>query len=416
MVTSLKLYLDYPAGTIVQADEVTDVGCGMYPCYYIQKADGVYASTSVVSLITELGSLERNPDFEVQKYITELGDQGDAENRTSFEQLALRLPSSVTDNVPKKFEAILRNTSLFAKAPVNLWYPNWDTIDRRINRLRPFETVTSTDKQYNFKPTRSLDDPAELVEKSVDHITRFVHRMEDKFPEYQHVVLTGGKDSQLISLVPKQTDNWHIFSAEPNYRLVKEFVKVNDLDVKYVFRHDNTNDEAITDLQQKLLCSDLMSDPRHLRWVVRLKKIANKFDGKCLFWSGTEADTIYRYFPSFHESLDYFEGHTERAASWQAIGHQTRTNFTGAANVSPYHSEHIWDDVYQHYDPSMIEKGMDLRTEIGERLHGDSVKWPDRNPGPDPYEYDYDIDALQLYLEGIQEQVDSTKKSVRANV
>lgn len=168
-----------------------------------------------------------------------------------------------------------------------------------------------------------------------------------------------------------------------------------------LFRTDNTNNETVTLLRKKLVCSDLMSDPRHIRWQVDLQTLVRELGGDCILWQGTEADTFNTYFPQFHESDDYFEGHLTRAASWQANFYQTTTNFVGVPVLSAYHSSGIWDDVYRHYDPAMMSRGMDIRPRIGDVLYADDVWWPEANPGPDPYEYNIGVDPVELFVSGL---------------
>jgi signal transduction histidine kinase len=109
--------------------------------------------------------------------------------------------------------------------------PGWDTIDRRVMRLRPFESVRDGEAPMGFRPTFSLSDPGEFVEQSARHIRWFIYRIERRFPDHEHIALVGGKDSQLILLSPKVSKRWHVFSAHPNHPLVSEFIRQNDLEI-----------------------------------------------------------------------------------------------------------------------------------------------------------------------------------------
>lgn len=97
----------------------------------------------------------------------------------------------------------------------------------------------------------------------------------------------GGKDSQLISLIPKLNDaNWYIFSAEPNYSLIKHWVAQNNIHATKIFAHDGQNEENMTDFKRKVICSDLYTNPIHVRYLPTLEKLVRDFDGECIFWVG----------------------------------------------------------------------------------------------------------------------------------
>ncbi|ATW89147.1 hypothetical protein halTADL_2407 [Halohasta litchfieldiae] len=388
---SLDLYLQYPAGAVVKTRELRDVGCGMYLTYYTVVNDEIWASTSASNLVFALGELEPNETFDPPNFFDE---------QPIMERLLPSLPPGVVEHTPAVVGQLLRSVGLLSE---KYWDDSIETIDKRVTKLRPFERRTATSSSVDFSPTFRLSDPAEFVTRSATHITEFINTIEKQFPNHHHIARVGGMDSQLLLLAPKVTDNWHVFSAEPNYPIVKDFVEENDISVQNVFRHDNQNEETDADLKRKLICSDLRTDPRHLRWYPTLEQLVDRFDGKVIFWCGTEGDTIYSYHADYQakEGTAYFDLHQSRAANWQSVTHQVTKNYTGAAALSPYHSEEIWSELYRHYDPNMIDKGTDLRYELGEELAGRSVTWPTSNPGPAPYTYDIVVDPRELYTEYI---------------
>ena len=66
------------------------------------------------------------------------------------------------------------------------------------------------------------------MERSARHVAQFVRDVETRFPRHQQVVLTGGKDSQLIWLAPKaDASRWHVLSAEPNRPIVAAWMERN---------------------------------------------------------------------------------------------------------------------------------------------------------------------------------------------
>ncbi len=403
---SIDLYLSYPAGKVVKTKQLRDVASGMYLCYYAVVDDEVWASTSVTELVFELGELYENESYDPPDFLSE---------QPFVERLLPSLPAGLIERTPEFVGQFLRSKGYLSQT---YWDESIKTIDRRINKLRPFEQVTPTSSKITFEPTLSLSDPAEFVSQSAKYIMEFVHDIEKQYPDYDHIVRVGGMDSQLILLVPKLCDeNWHAFSADPNYSYVEDFVESNNIPIEQLYRHNNKNEESKTELERKLICSDLRSDPRHLRWYPTLERIAEKYDGNVIFWDGTEGDTIYSYHAEYqsNDGVEYFNLHQSRAANWQSVTHQVTKNYTGAAALSPYHSEQIWNKLYRHYDPAMINKGTDLRNDLGKQLAGRPIEWPDKNPGPTPYSYDISFDPKEKYKEYILDVLNQNTKSVIAN-
>jgi len=400
-VTNHELYLRSPEMAVRTVDELRDVNAGMYPAYYMETDDRLRVSTSAAALIASSGAIEPNDSFRPPEWLA-------AERKHPIREWGETLLWPYTPLAIKRPYRALRDR---VTDDVDHWYPSWETIDRRVHRLRPFETVRNGERTRSFEPTTSLT-RTRLIERSVAELTRFINGVERQFPTHHHVISMGGKDSQLISLVPKVSDRWHVFSAEPNAPLVEEFLDRNDIDVGRRFHHDNENEETPAQLRAKLRSNDLYSNPRHLRWLPKYDDIAERFDGKVIFWNGTEADALYSYHPDFDVSpTEYFELHFSRASSWQGMTHAAVKNYTGAPLLSPYHSESIWENVYRHYDPSVISPGDDLRDDLGERLHGEPVWWPDESPTPDPYTYGAETptDLRSTYLDAIREQIDGIR-------
>lgn len=400
---SIDLYLSYPAGTVVRTSELQDVGCGMYLCYYTVVDDEVWAATSATELIFALGSLKENPSYNPPEFL---------ETQPLVDRLLPSLPASLIERTPDLVGKALRSVGLLSET---YWDESVETIDERIAKLQPFERVTPTTRTTEFSPTLSLTNKSEFVDRSVTHITDFIHTIERAYPDHHHIVRVGGMDSQLILLVPKlNPEKWSAFSAEPNYDLVTEFIEANDLPVSTVYHHTNENEETPADVERKLICSDLKSDPHHLRWYPTLDKIVNEHNGNVIFWDGTEGDTLYSYHLEYQSrsGTEYFDLHRTRAANWQAVTHQVTKNYTGAAALSPFHSEAIWNDLYQHYNPDMISKGVDLRYELGEQFAGQEITWPTKNPGPAPYEYNNTYDSMSIYTQYIKDVLAGDRKSV----
>lgn len=389
-ITSLEFYLDFPAGHILEVKSIEDVGAGMYPCYYMKTNGTLKISTSVTALVLDSKTFVHNKNFKPPDFLKT--------------PLLKKLFGSFMWRVNKLHRLLSLGIFQINKS----WYESFQTIDKRIKKLRPFEIVSADSSQTTFKPDYTLNNEEELIDKSVYYLKKFVNDVEMKYPDFDHIILTGGRDSQLIALIPKKNKNkWHIFSADPNFPLVKDWVEKNNLGINRMFRHDNRNEETGEDIKKKIICCDLYSDLIHIRWLPGLKKIAEKFDRKCIFWTGTAADSVYGYNEVFrkHFSKGYFDIHLTRVCPRQGNYHQTFKNFVDCPLLSPYHSQEIWRDLYQHYNPIVIKKGSDLRDRIGDKLHCGQVTYPPQNPGPVPYSYNTYIDVYKYYLSYINEHI-----------
>jgi hypothetical protein len=291
------------------------------------------------------------------------------------------------------------------------WYDTWETIDRRVTKLKAFEAVTLSGAARLLQPDYSIRDQQIIVDRSVQHIQAYINRVEAAFPGFDHVVLVGGKDSQLILLAPKlNPDRWHMFSAEPNYTLNVRWVERNGVRVNRVFSHDNRNEESLDDLVEKIICGDLYSDPSHIRWLPTMRKIADGLEHRCLFWGGTMSSPGHFYDGQHygHVGADrdaFFRSHFHRTAAWQGNYHQAFKNFVGRPYLSPFHSFEIWQDLFRHIDPAAIPP-TDLRRPIGESLFGRPVWWIEENPAPGKYDYAWKVDGYRLYVEHLRRQCD----------
>jgi len=380
------------------------VNAGINPVYYQQRKDEVLASTSLTELVFELGSFERNREVTPPNYF-ENGDR-----KTLLDRVFPYVPDGLTSAVPRSLTVYLKRMGLFEAD--SEWSETTGTVDSRIGVLQPFERVTPEERVREFEPTHSMTDAAEFVERSAEEIEAFVHSIERRYPDHEQIIRVGGGDSQLIALVPKLTDNWHVFTAEPNHWIVDRFLFENGIEVGEFFHHDNRNEETWRDFRRKLICGDIRAHPKHQRWYPTLEGITDRFDGDCIFWIGTEGDALNRYYGDFHEGDRYFDRHFNRVANWQGLTHQVTKNYTGAAALSPYHSESIWRNLYRHYDTDMLSPGEDLRPRIADQWYSEDVWWPDRNPSPEPYQYPFEHDYRPIYFDYISERLDGRAESV----
>lgn len=307
---TLDLYLNYPAKTIIQTKMVEDYCCGTYNCYYIVKDGYLEVSTSAAELIKNSKSYVPNPNF-----------------CPNFEDSSFVISHK-------------------------------ETFDTRVIRLQPFEKRTVNSSVRTIEFTRDLGNTEELIEKSIIFFKENVHWLETKYPEHKHILLTGGRDSQLMHLVPKLNDhNWYTFSAEPNAPLVKEWMKRNDIYTEHFFYNDNGDDDGEEFLVKKIINGDLMINPIHHRFSRDMVKIAEQFKGKCFFWLGTMHDrcNIYRLGKEKMYQPQRFDAYWERhllKAGW--ADHQLKFNLTNCPVMSLYDFPNIWKELYCRFNPPLL--------------------------------------------------------------
>jgi len=391
-VTSLDLHLRFRAEQIVETDTLKDAGGGIYPCYYIRCGDHLKVSTSASALVIDSGELVPDPEFDPPDFM-----------RWHFRQ------HEITFRLQRKFRHVF---GLPKMKEVDPWYESWRSIDARVSKLKAFESVTATSAASAFRPDFSVRSREVIVDESVRHMLGFIDAVEREFPGHDHVIMTGGKDSQLILLAPKRNpDRWHFFSAEPNYSMNVQWMERNAIRVNRTFFHDNRNEETDADLRRKITCGDLYSDPTHIRWMPTMRKIAAQFEGRCLFWGGTMSSPAHFYAGSHRRDFGddkeaFFRSHFGRTTAFQGNYHQVFKNFVGLPYLSPYHSAAIWEELYQRIDPAIYTNDEDLRVQIGEKLRGRPVWWPDANPGPDDYVYPRYLNARKAYLAHIRSSLE----------
>jgi len=400
-LTSLDLHLCHPSDKVVETRALEDSACGIYPCYYRRLTDRLQVASSALALIAESGTLDLNPAFRPREYL--LGDGA----RQRFVRGTGALPGVVKDWAKRMLPA----AALRGLSKDRFWYESWDTVDRRIHKLRPFELVTPAGSNDTLRLDFSLRGPDELVERVAEHLTRIVAEIEARYPDCNHVMMVGGKDSQLLALAPKRRpDRWHVFSAAPNRALVWQWLGWNGVETGQLFGHDNRPDETEEATRRKIVCSDLYSDPRHMRWLPALKRIADGFDGRCIFWSGSGGDALHmgrRHHRRYRcaNARGFFDIHLTRVPCLVGNYHQVVKNFTGCPLVCPYQTADIWRQVYMHHGPAVIPPGMDLRPRIGERVAGRAIRWVRDNPGPEPYRYEVRFNAREHYLRHLHDRL-----------
>jgi hypothetical protein len=399
-MTSFDLYAKYGPGNVVETEAIVDNCSGMNPVYVIEHGKRLRVSTSAAALIIDSGTLDLNLAFRPAKFFLH-----------PWQRSATDLVRQAKAFVEKRLRgsAVLQSAAvqkLKAATPANVkalvWDPNYsahlscETIDRRVMKLRPFESVRVGERRVTVQPDFTLDRLDDYLDASAHQLRKCINDIEAAYPRRKHVILMGGKDSQLIALVPKlNAENWHVFSAEPNYPLIRDWLAQNRVKVVALHRHDGRNEETRAEFKRKIVCSDLYTNLIHIRYLPTLEKLVRGFDGECIFWLGSMPRRASLYDGS-HRSADlppkdrqFFNVHMNTFPGWQGNIHQTYSNYLGCPFFSPYFLPEMWSAVYSHLEPGVIPNGQDLRGTLAERLAGRPVAWPAGNPGPAPYKYWY---------------------------
>jgi hypothetical protein len=416
-LSSFDVYTKFPLGQVLETENLADVCSGMNPCYYIKERGKLKVSSSVMSLILDSGTFDSNPNFRPPKFSLHPLPRNTA---IFLRKLVNSVERQFRNTSMRKNPAIQKIKSLTpASIKASLWdphhsrYDSWETIDKRVSKLSPFESIGSVQKTTAIEPDFSINNLDEYLDKSAHFLRKSIHDIEKAYPHKKQIILMGGKDSQLISLVPKLNEsNWYIFSAEPNHTLIQDWVSSNKIHATKIFAHDGRNEETMDDFKKKLICGDLYTNPIHIRYAPTLKKIAQEFNNECIFWLGSMPrgaslydGTHHKYDPS-KKREQFFNIHLNSFPAWQGNIHQTYSNFTECPFLSPYYLQDMWLEVYAHLDPLIITEGHDWRPRLGEILAGRKISWPTQNPGPIPYSYWYFwFDSYRYYREYINHEL-----------
>jgi len=248
------------------------------------------------------------------------------------------------------------------------------------------------------------------VDRIVAALLSDVTMVERANPEHTNIVLCGGKDSLNLLLLPWRNPVYAA-SAPPNYALVKQFVEDNELDVRVVPLHD-VADDALLDAE--VIENGCRNNLEHCRWGGDLRALSRKHDGKVIFWKGQIGDALMtphwkevgRCPDSLYEKgrkayrraeklLPVFArttvGHRflepsfrrilwERCAMWQGAHVSLIRAVADCLVLSAYHGPEMAKATAEVDLTRAVLT--DLRDEVGARLLGRPVKYPDTNPGP----------------------------------
>lgn len=273
------------------------------------------------------------------------------------------------------------------------------TIDLEIQRLgMPIPFIQDITDRNIF---------CELIAKAMNDDIRHICECN---PGKTNVVLCGGKDSLNILLA-----DWDApviaLSAEPNFPLVKRFVEENGLSIE-VLRLDDLEPSS-DGLKREVAEASCLVDLAHWKWTEHLRRFSQERNGQVVFWKGQMADAtltdywrsytsrvggvyqfsrkayrkIARHFPRAMDTV--FASHAisdvERSIWLRgAVGQGAHLGFLrsicDALFVSAYHGPQT-SKVMKRINLRALATD-DLRAEIGQKLRGRPVVYPETNPSP----------------------------------
>lgn len=250
--------------------------------------------------------------------------------------------------------------------------------------------------------------------------------IEEKHTGYTNIVLCGGKDSLNLLLLPWKNSTIAA-SAPPNFELVKEFVRTNELDYEVICLQD-LYDKAV--LEQEVLEACCFADLTQWKWGVHLRDIALKYDNKIIFWKGQVAGTYttnrwktYMHprrkpelipriiFKRLEKLLPFtinrsigrllqprvIQATWNRGARMQGCHMAFIREITDCLALSGYHGPEmikVWEEV----DLGSVAQ-QDMRHLVGRHLHGKDVIYPGINPAPPPSMIRIGMSSHKKFLE-----------------
>jgi hypothetical protein len=236
--------------------------------------------------------------------------------------------------------------------------------------------------------------------------------VEAEHDRFTNVILCGGRDSLNALLLP-----WHnntiAVSGQPNYPLVREFCRVNRLDIDVL---ELADDVELYD--REVAFNACRMDLRHNRWVHDLVSLSERFNKNVIFWLGQHGDvfqtgkwrsygqqfgdTVWTRFArhyfhwnapfrhkvrmaSYQVSGDerlFFDVLMSRGAMWQGVHTGLLREITDALVLSLYHGPRMVDVLSRTSLKECV--ACDLRPLVGEAIFGKKVFYPNSNPSPPP--------------------------------
>ncbi len=260
-----------------------------------------------------------------------------------------------------------------------------------------------------------------------------VAETERRFPDWTNLVMCGGKDSMNLLLLP-----WRnpvvVLSGEPNYRLVKEFIRENKLPYECVRLESDSPTPDSSSVRREVLLNFCRVDLAHSRWVGHQSAIAEEHGWRALIWRGQLGDILltpggrrYRHLarsatrsgsvparmlrkamgvaaammPPGRQHRLLMEALWSRAAQWQGAHCGLTHELIGVPGLSAYHGRHV-SDVLRRRFVRTVDR--DIRPQIGRLLADSDVWYPASNPGPPPSHVKCGLSSLDAFVHAASEE------------
>ena len=287
-----------------------------------------------------------------------------------------------------------------AERPDFLCQTGLETIDRDIVRIG-----------HAHKSEFKIQDADMYAWRIATALQYDIAAIEEKHSDFKNIVLCGGKDSMNLLLLPWKNPTVAA-SAPPNFELVKEFVRKNQLDYEVICLQDLYDKEV---LEHEVLEACCYVDLTQWKWGVHLRDLALKYDNKIIFWKGsvggvytTNLWKTYRYprrrFEYFariiykrlekplpftiNRAIGRLLQPSAIQATWNKAARMGGSHLafireiTDCLVLSGYHGSEmikVWEEVDLG---SAVQR--DMRNLVGRYLHEKDVIYPMINPGPPP--------------------------------
>jgi hypothetical protein len=201
-----------------------------------------------------------------------------------------------------------------------------------------------------------------------------IQAVENANPGFTNIILTGGKDSQNLLLLPWSNPTI-VASGPPNHELVEQFLAQNHITYELIELEDR--DDSVRD--EDVLINCCRSNLAHLRWSAHLRQLAADRQHRVIFWAGQLGDTfctpywrtyrvhgegrrapksrLHRRLARYtswltapmHHAFEragvtqskFFDALWRRGAMWQGTNMGIRREMTGCLWLSGYHGKAV---------------------------------------------------------------------------
>ena len=259
---------------------------------------------------------------------------------------------------------------------------------------------------------------SDLVKSVASALIEDINEFEMEHPNHTHLILVGGKDSLNLLLLPWQS-RIIAASAPPNHSLVANFIKANKLNVELIELTDQDDG-----LEKEVLLNCCRIGLQDCRWGSQLASISERLGRDVVIWKGqlgeqfmthewlpyseflstSLADRLYRRafkrFPRVafpRRMLHFHRVSWERGGHWQGVYNALIREVTQRLVLSAYHGPRMRKVMERINLPSI--RSRDLRPALGKLLKGDTVWYPDSNPGPPAWTHRLGANSVARWVE-----------------